>query len=87
MRPEGRGIEGERRGGEQSQQLCAHAPFLVAAEPVDAEPTLSSTAMHEGMTKEGSGLPVEGEQAAAYWRESSATCLHSRAWCNPCRCP
>lgn len=33
----------------------------MATEPVDAEPTLSSTAMQEGITKEGSGLPGEGE--------------------------
>jgi hypothetical protein len=43
------------------QRLREREPFLVATEPVDAEPTLSSTAMQEGMTKEGSGLPDERE--------------------------
>ncbi len=49
----------------KTKRICAEErerrPFLVATEPVDAEPTLSSTAMQEGITKEGSGLPGEGE--------------------------
>jgi len=35
-----------------------NAAFLVATEPDDAEPTLSSTAMQEGITKDGSALPA-----------------------------
>lgn len=53
------------RGTALDKNICVQererGPFLVATEPVDAEPTLSSTAMQEGITKEGSGLPGEGE--------------------------
>ena len=75
-------------------KLRDNGPFLVATEPVDAEPTLSSMAMHEGMTKEGSGLPDGGERRAggrcmrwALVPVALVAYLHSQAWYNPFRCP
>jgi hypothetical protein len=82
-------------GGEDERaelsSLRKHAPFLVATEPVDAEPTLSSTAMQEGMTKEGSGLPDKCEWLASGRQMNRARvqlpCLHIPAWCSPFHCP
>ncbi len=66
----------------------------MATDPDDAEPTLSSTAMHEGMTKEGSGLPDEGEQCAgkkelhcASVKVQQKAYLRSQASYNPFRYP
>lgn len=66
----------------------------MATDPVDAEPTLSSTAMHVGMTKEGSGFPDEREQWAvagqinrACAQVQSMACLRNQASYTPFHCP